>query len=1123
MLCPQCRAKNAPARRFCAACGASLAQRCAACGFENEPTANFCGGCGQSLREPGGRAESETPWVRSAPPAYLATKILEGRNALEGERKQVTVLFADLKGSMEMLTGRDPEDARALLDPVLRAMIDSVHRFEGTVNQVMGDGIMALFGAPIAHEDHAVRAGYAAIKMQEAIRALAEQVEREQNVSLRIRVGMNAGEVVVRGIGIDLTMDYSAIGQTTHLAARMEQLATPGTILVTEPFVRLTEGYLHFKPQGLVPVKGLADPIEVFELVDAEPTRGRFQAAARGLSRFVGRQAEFEAVDAALRRARSGQGQLVAVVGEPGVGKSRLLYDFIDSPRTRGCTVLETGAVSYGRLSAYLPFRELLRTYFQIEARNDAAEVHAKVAARLTALDESLRGIAPALIALLDVPVDDPAWPTLDPMQRRQRIFDALKRLLLRVSQERPLIVMVENLHWIDAETRAFLDHLVDSIPTAPLLLLVNYRPEYQHGWGSKSYYLQLRLDPLSAESAAELCRITLGDAPELEPLKRLLFERTGGNRFFLEECIRTLVETKVLVGERGACRLGKSLGAIQVPATVQAILAARIDRLSAQHKRVLQCAAVIGKDVSFPLLQAVVQAPEEELRTILAQLQPAEFLYETSLFPDLEYTFKHALTQDVAYSTLLLERRRELHARIVTTMETLWADRLASQVEALAHHASRGGVWDKAVTYQRHAGAKALERSASREASAFFEGALDALEHLPKGRDILEQAIDVRLDLRRALVPLADRVRILDHMQKAEVLASELGDQRRLSWIAYGIAHCHYLANDQAGTVEAGRRALALGGGADVEHQIGVNLLLGHSFYMSGDYRDGTVVLRRNIELIGQRFRERFGLPIFPTFPAVTSRERLARCLGELGEFAEALRVGHEGLRIAEEINHAPSLTGMCLGLGLLYMRHDDLDRALVVLERGLDVGRRGSIYLYVLTVAAAVGRVYTLTGRIAEGLELIAGSVKEAEAKNAALAHPLRLTWLGEAHLAAGEYERASQRAEEALALSRRHKEKGQEVWILHLLGEIAARRDPRDIEGAERFYRQAIAAADVLGMRPAIAHCRLGLGELEAQAKRGEAGRKHLEEAAALFRDMGMASLQARVEEKLRGPSR
>jgi class 3 adenylate cyclase/tetratricopeptide (TPR) repeat protein len=1120
MLCPQCRAENTDGRRFCAACGASFLQVCPVCKFANEVDAKFCGGCGRPVALPPGPAVG---LPQAQPPAFLAAKILQSRDALEGERKQVTVLLADLKSSLELLGDRDPEEARAILDPVLDRMIDAVHRFEGTVNQVMGDGIMALFGAPIAHEDHAVRAGYAALRMQVSIRALADQLQRECGVAPQIRIGLNAGEVVVRHIGNDLAMDYSAIGLTTHLAGRLEQLAGPGTILVTDAFVRLTEGHLHFKPLGLVPVRGLTEPVELFELVDAEPTRGRFQAAARGLTRFVGRSSEFGVLDKPLQRARAGQGQAVAVIGEPGVGKSRLFYEFIDSSYTRGCKILEASAVSYGKLNAYLPLRELLRTLFQIEDRDDARDVHAKVVGKITELDESLRGTLPALMAILDVPVDDRTWRELDPAQRRQRMFDGVKRLFIRLSLAQPLILMIENLHWIDAETQAFLDNLIESLPTVRILLLVNYRPEYQHRWGSKTYYLQLRLDPLPAESAEELLRVVLGDDHELGPLKRLLIERTEGNPFFLEECIRTLVETKVLVGQRGACRLGRALSAIQVPVTVQAILAARIDRLSPDDKRVLQCAAVIGRGISLPLLQAVAQTSEAELRQSLAHLQTAEFLYERSLFPELEYTFKHALTQEVAYATLLLGRRRDLHARIVQLIETLQADRLVDEVEHLAHHAFRGELWEKAVTYLRRAGAKALERSASRGAIAFFEQALEALEHVPEKRETIEQAIDVRLDLRRALVPLADRARILAHMQEAEALAGSLGDQRRLSWIAYGIAHCHYLAHEQERAVEAGQRALALSGGVDLAHEVAVNLLLGYSFHMTGDYRQAVQVLRRNIDMLaGDRVRERFGLPIFPTFPAVTSRERLARCLGELGEFAEGIRVGEEGMRIAEELDHAPSLTAMCLGLGTLHMRREDLDRASVVLERGLAIGRRGSIYLYVFTVAAAMGRVYVLTGRVAEGLALMSENVKEAESKNAALGHPLRLAWLAEGHLVAGEYERAWAVAQNALDLSRRYKEKGQEAWTLHLLGEIAGRRDPTQVEGAARFYQHAMTMADPLGMRPALARCRLGLGELHARAGHHDAAREHFAVALALFREMGLASMQERVEQQLGEPA-
>jgi len=1120
MLCPQCRAENTDGRRFCAACGASFARVCSTCGFANELDAKFCGGCGRPVAVATPRA---TSLPQAQPPAFLAAKALQSRAMLEGERKQVTVLLADLKGSLELLAHRDPEEARALLDPVLERMIDAVHRFEGTVNQVMGDGIMALFGAPVAHEDHAVRAGYAALRMQEAIRALGEGLQRQYGVAPQIRIGLNAGEVVVRRIDNDLAMDYSAVGQTTHLAGRLEQLASPGTILVTDTFVRLTEGYLHFKPLGLVAVKGLVEPLEVYELVDAEPTRGRGQAAARSLTRFVGRSAELEVLERPLQRVRAGHGQAVAVIGEPGVGKSRLFYEFVDSPNSRGCTILETSGVSYGKLNAYLPIRELLRTFFQIENSDDSREIYEKIVGRITELDESLQTALPALMAILDAPIEGPAWLELDPRQRRQRMFDAVKRLFIRLSQSQPLIVMIENLHWIDAETQAFLDNLVESLPTARILLLINYRPEYQHRWGSKTYYVQLRLDPLPTDSAEELLRGVIGDEPELVPLKKLLVERTEGNPFFLEECIRTLVEAKVLVGQRGACRLGKALSAIQVPVTVQAILAARIDRLSPDDKRVLQCAAAIGKDMSFPLLQAVVQLPEADLRQSLAQLQTAEFLYERSLFPELEYTFKHALTQEVAYSTLLLGRRRELHARIVETIETLPAERIADEIEHLSHHAFRGELWEKAVSYLRRAGARALERSASHAAIAFFEQALGALEHLPRRKDTVEQGVDIRLDLRRALVPLADRVKILEHMHQAEALASSLGDQRRLSWIAYGIAHCHYLANEQELTVEAAQRALALSKGADVAHEIAVNLLLGYSFHMTGDYRQGVRVLRRNVEMItGDRVRERFGLPIFPTFPAVTSRERLARCLGELGEFTEAIRVGEEGMRIAEELDHGPSLTAICLGLGIVHMRMEDVERARVVLERGLVVGRRGSIFLYVYSVAAAVGRLDVLAGRVTEGLALINETVSEAESKGATLGHALRLAWLAEGYVVIGDYERAWTVAQKAADLSRRHREKGQEAWTLHLLGEIAGRRRPADVESAAHLFEQAMAIAQDLGMRPAVAHCHLGLGELHARAGRLGAAREQLTEALLLFRQMGLASMVERTERQLSAQS-
>jgi class 3 adenylate cyclase/tetratricopeptide (TPR) repeat protein len=545
-------------------------------------------------------------WAVETPPAlqriasmprYLTEKILTSRGALEGERKQVTVLFADLKGSMELLADRDPEEARAMLAPVLERMMEAVHRYEGTVNQVMGDGIMALFGAPIAHEDHAVRACYAALHMQETMTRYGDAMQRAHGVPVQIRVGLHSGEVVVRGIDSSLHMDYTAVGQTTHLAARMEQMAKPGSVLVIAETMQLAEGHIQVRPIGPVAVKGLVAPVEVFELVGTGPTRTPLQAfAARGLTRFVGRQQETEALSQALGHAAAGHGQVVAVIGEPGVGKTRLCYECTHSPQTHGWLVLECRAVSYGQATPYLPVRELLKAYFQIDGRDDARKIREKVTGKLVTLDATLGPTLPAFLTLLDVAVEDLPWQALEPPQRRQRTLQAIKALLLRESQVQPVLLVCENLHWIDAETQAFLE----SLPTARMLLLVNSRPEYQHSWGQKSSYTQLRLDPLPQANAADLLDALLGEDTKLTPLKRLLITRTEGNPFFLEESVRTLGENGVLVGTPGAYRLAQVLASIQVPATVQAVLALRQGDLLRALPR-LEQAVTLSQNTDLP------------------------------------------------------------------------------------------------------------------------------------------------------------------------------------------------------------------------------------------------------------------------------------------------------------------------------------------------------------------------------------------------------------------------------------------------------------------------------------------------------------------------------------------
>jgi class 3 adenylate cyclase/predicted ATPase len=747
--CPRCQFENPDDNRFCGGCGAPLDKTCPSCGHANPSNSRFCGDCGTKLAgaEPTGQASSAAP--QSYMPQHLADRIRTDRGTVEGERKQVTVLFADIKGSLELIQGSDPERVQVLLDEAIRTMMEAVHRYEGTVNKVLGDGIMALFGAPLAHEDHSVRACYAALAMQDAIRRSTEKVRRIHGVEMLVRVGLNSGEVVVRAIGNDLSMDYDAIGETTHLAARMEQLAVPGTIRMTGDALQFAEGFVQVKALGPIPVKGLEEPVEAFELTGATTMRTRFQAAlARGLSRFVGRQTEIEALGRALDRAGGGDGQIVTVIGEAGVGKSRLFYEFTHSHRTEGWLVLESGSVSYGKATAYLPVIDLLKAYFRIEDRDDQRQIREKVTGKLVTLDEGLKPLITPLLTLLDVAVDDEAWEVLDPSQHRRRTLDAVKTLLLRESAVQPLAVVFEDLHWIDSETQVFLDSLVESLPASRILLLANYRPEYSHGWGSKTFYTQRRIDPLPAESADELLVAMLGADADLATLRETLIERTGGNPFFIEESVRTLVEAGTLSGSPGAYRLAAEAATIEMPATVQGVLAARIDRLPAVNKRLLQTAAVVGKDVPYDLLLAIADMSEEELRCGLSELQTAEFVYETRLFPDPEYTFKHALTHEVAYGSLLRERRRELHQAIAEAIEVASASRPAEQFERLAHHYTEAGLTEQAVDYWQRAGQRAVERSANGEAVTNLKRGLELLEDLPETSDRSRQELSLQLGL---------------------------------------------------------------------------------------------------------------------------------------------------------------------------------------------------------------------------------------------------------------------------------------------------------------------------------------------------------------------------------------
>jgi len=1107
--CGGCHSDNPEGNRFCDRCGAPLARICAACGYENRADAKFCGGCGKALEQAApapspapGRATPLT--VADYTPQHLAARILSSRLMLAGERKQVTVLFADIRGSTELIHGLDPEQALARLDPGLKLMMEAVHRYEGVVSRVQGDGIMALFGAPIAHEDHAVRACLAA-------RAMLDGIARLEGTPLRIRVGMNSGEVVVRSVGNDLSLEYDAVGITVHLASRMEQVAAPGTACLSANTLKLAQGFVEVRPLGAREVKGIATPIEVFELGGITGrARWEVRAAAHGLSRFVGRETEMALLSDALKRTLTGRGQVVGIVGEPGVGKSRLVHEFLGTQPAAECTVLRVGAMPHDRNTPFLLIAQLLRAWLGVADRDRQSEIGKKLTTAVAEIDGQLLAALAPLKSLLDLPPEDPEWERLDPPLRRQRMRDAVRLLLLKAAAPKPLVVVVEDLHWIDEESEAVLNAVAAGLGAARLLLLTTFRPEYRHEWARHGYFSQVRANPLAEKAADELLQFMLGDGKGLEALRRRLIARCEGTPFFLEEMVRALSETGVLV----EARLTRSLEEIDIPHSVQAVLAARIDRLSAENRSVLQIASVIGKDVPLSLLQAVAAMPEARLHERLDELRAAEFLYEVNLAKGTEFTFKHALTHEVAYASMLLTRRRELHAQLVRAIEATYPDRLDELTERLADHALTGEVWAQAVDYCFKAGQRANQRSAHREAMVYFRRALDALAHLPEERANIDRAIDIRLGLRIALAAAGKHLEIRTCLQEAEALAKSIDNKPRLALI--NISKCTILSVlgplDEA--IDAGRLGRDIAAEMDdPASAISASYALGQAYWYRGDLRLAEEAL------LPSATRASSGLELKS---AGTTGSAAVLCVGCLantysfqGQFEKAFSASGAALSIAMKTNRPYDLSYAHIARGLAFLLKGELEPAIEDLEEALRVCRAGEIHLLVPAAARYLARAYALAERAREAREIIEEALGLANTQTLASLQAWCGSSLALAHLAAGAWCEAEAAATAALEHAQRHGYHPVEALALRSLALSFARRTPSEPERAERLCRDALSVAERIGMRPEAAHCHAGLAEIMRRSGHPAEAHAEVEAAIRLYRDMGMAWYIARAE--------
>ncbi|WP_201703801.1 AAA family ATPase [Paraburkholderia kirstenboschensis] len=1120
MRCMKCGFENAVAASFCEQCGASLARICPKCGHELSPSAQFCRACGT----PVGRSP---PPIHYTPP-HLAERILAEHAALKargetaGERKSVTVLFADLADSTALIRDLDPEDAHRLITPVVELMMGAVHHYEGYVAKSLGDGILALFGAPIAHEDHTQRALYAALRMQDEMRRHSNRFRLQPGIPLQIRVGINTGEVVVRSIRKDdLHTEYEPVGYTIHVAFRMQTIAAPSSILVSESSYKLAKGYFEFKALENTHVKGIPEPLAVYEVLGPGALRTRLQVAARlGLAQFVGRQTELGQLHHALEQATAGRGQIVALVGEAGVGKSRLLHEFKERSH-RGRLVLETFAVPHGKAFPYLPLIELLRNYFQITSQDDDRRCREKVTDKVLTLERSLENLLPYLLYLLGISEPGSALAEMDSQIRRGRTFDAITRLLVRESLNQPIELLVEDLQWLDSETQAFLAFLVDRVASVRMLLLMNYRPEYEHGWGQKSYCTQLRLDALDQVEAPRLLMSLLGDDLSLSPLKQLILEKTDGNPFFMEEIVQTLAEEKLLLGPPGRYRIETTPTTLHMPTTVQGVLAARMDRLPTEEKALLQTLAVVGKESPWRLIHAVVGQSEDELRRLLCHLQAAEFIYERSTFRGEEYSFKHALTQEVAGNSLLAEQRSVLHERTAQAIESIFHRRLKDYCSELAHHYSLSGNTPKAVEYLHCAGRQAFQRSANLEAIRHFSAALELLTRLPETPEHARQELTLQLAIGPAL--MAARGYAASEVQatyaRALTLCRQAGETPQLFPVQVGLRTFFTLRAEYKAAQELGERLLSLAENARDP------VLLGeaHSALASTSFFLGEIgTARMHLEQIAAR-HDRTQHPTrdfqYGLAPGIRGQTFSAWVLWYLGYPDQARERSLEALALARAMSHSFSLAHCLTFTAELHQFRREAQLTKECAEDAITLSTEQGFPFWRAWATILRGWALAEQGRIEEGMAQMSHGLAAYRATGAELGRPYFLGLLASAYANAGQAQAGLSVLVEAMAMVDKTGERYYEAELHRLKGELLVLREANIKTGgsasakeAEACFHKAVAVAHHQDAKSLELRALLSLARLWQRQGKTAAARHRLAQLQAAFTE-GFESVDLR----------
>jgi class 3 adenylate cyclase/predicted ATPase len=1069
MRCSKCGAENPDRAKFCVECGSPFVLRCPSCNSENPQTAKFCLECAKPLE--GARGKSHR-----VPDAGSPVHVNAGTaDSFEGERKTVTMLFADIKGSMDLIEDLDPEEARAIVDPALKLMMEAVQHYGGYVAQSTGDGIFALFGAPVADEDHPQRALHSALRMQDELKRYSGRIRAEGRLPVQARVGVNTGEVVVRSITTgEGRTEYAPVGHSAGIAARMQSLAPVGSIAATGTVRKLCEGYFVFKSLGPTKVKGVSEPVNVYEVVGPGLSGTHFQLSARrGLTKFVGREEELAWLKRAFQLAKSGSGQAVAIVAEAGTGKSRLAYEF-KAAILNECKLLEAYSVSHGHASPWLPVIEFLRGYFDLKDADDAKSRRDKVRAMLAGLDSALADALPYLWNLLAIHEEPDPLSQMDAQIKHQRTLEAVKRIILRESLNRPVVIVFEDLHWIDAETQALLDLLVDSIFAAPVLILVDYRPEYGHGWGNKSYYSQLRLQALDEQTAGDMLdgllsspiaspvageekvetAITTPD--ELVALKRLIVEKTEGNPFFIEEMLQALFDEGALV-RNGSLKVVRSLGQARLPPTVQGILAARIDRQPAEHKQLLQTLAVIGKEAPLALIKRLSESTGLRTEGILSDLQTGEFIFEQLGVNDARYVFKHALTQEVAYGSLLMEHRKQLHERTGQALESIFSDRLNDYLNHLAHHYSHSNNAEKAIEYLGRAAQQALQRSAHADAIRNLTTALELVQKRPDDPARFQRELALQLPLAQALQVVrgytAEEVK--GAFARARSLCERLGDPPQLFRVLYGIGAVHLLRGERRESHRVAKQLLLQA----EDTRDSAQLLIAHAAVGITSFEFGTFLSVREHLEAGISFYDRdrhrpLGLDDF----LVQALSYLALTLSILGYPDQARKRSEQAIALGRECG--PFMLAFAThfySFVCAYRRetHAAQEAAELVIKLSIEHG-----FAFFLAQATSLhGEAIASQRHTEEGIAEMLKGLASMRAVGLESNRPMHLARLAKAYGQAGRLDEALRTLQEALAIASRDDERKYACERLQLKGELLLKQSDTNAADAQLWFERAI----------------------------------------------------------------